>query len=105
MWDGGIVDLDLQPIAPITSHVEMGESMDNVLKKLQNSTEYRSLFASAFLDDEITNANMLKALSQYMLMCVSAESKYDSVMRKEATFSPFQEEGYLIFIAKCNVCH
>ena len=105
MWDGGIVDLDLQPIAPITSHVEMGESMDNVLKKLQNSTEYRSLFASAFLGAEITNANMLKALSQYMLMCVSAESKYDSVMRKEATFSPVQAKGYLIFIDKCNVCH
>jgi cytochrome c peroxidase len=29
MWDGGIADLDLQPIAPITNHVEMGNTMDN----------------------------------------------------------------------------
>ena len=105
MWDGGIVDLDLQPIAPITSHIEMGDRMENVLNKLKSSNTYLSLFAAAFPGSEVSNANMLKALSQYMLMCVSIESKYDSVMRKEAAFSAVQQEGYLIFIAKCNVCH
>ncbi|MFN5422696.1 MAG: cytochrome-c peroxidase [bacterium] len=105
MWDGGIADLDLQPIAPITSHIEMGEQMDNVLNKLRSSPTYPALFSAAFPGSEISNANMLKALSQYMLMCVSAESKYDSVMRKEKVFSAEEQQGYTIFISKCNTCH
>lgn len=105
MWDGGIADLDLQPIAPITSHIEMGDDMNNVLSKLRSSATYPSLFAAAFPGAEISNANMLKALSQYMLMCVSAESKYDSVMRKVKSFSVEELQGYTIFINKCNTCH
>lgn len=105
MWDGGIVDLDLQPIAPLTSHVEMGETMTNVLTKLKNNANYTSQFKAAFGSEEITNIKMLKALSQYMLMCVSAESKYDSVMRKQQVFTKEENEGYVIFQNKCNSCH
>lgn len=105
MWDGGIVDLDIQPIAPLTSHVEMGETMTNVLTKLKNNANYTSQFKAAFGSEEITNIKMLKALSQYMLMCVSAESKYDSVMRKQQVFTKEENEGYVIFQNKCNSCH
>ncbi|MFM1971943.1 MAG: hypothetical protein RL185_625 [Bacteroidota bacterium] len=105
MWDGGIVDLDLQPIAPLTSHVEMGETMTNVLTKLKNNANYTSQFKAAFGSEEITNIKMLKALSQYMLMCVSAESKYDSVLRKQQVFTKEENEGYIIFQNKCNSCH
>ncbi|RZL30585.1 MAG: cytochrome-c peroxidase, partial [Pedobacter sp.] len=31
MWGGGIYDLDLQPIAPITAHEEMDETVENVM--------------------------------------------------------------------------
>ena len=105
MWDGGIADLDLQPIAPITNHVEMGETMSNVLLKLKNKTEYAQLFKAAFGSEEVTNIKMLKALSQFMLMCVSAESKYDSVMRNQKTFTTDEKAGYVLFQNKCNSCH
>jgi cytochrome c peroxidase len=105
MWDGGIVDLDLQPIAPITSHVEMGETMNNALLKLQKSASYKAYFNAAFGSEEITNIKMLKALSQYMLMCVSAASKYDSVMRNQQKFTTIESQGYIIFQNKCNTCH
>ena len=55
MWDGGIVDLDLQPIAPLTSHVEMGETMSNVLTKLKNNINYTSQFKAAFGSEEIND--------------------------------------------------
>ncbi|MFT3947514.1 MAG: cytochrome c peroxidase [Agriterribacter sp.] len=106
MWDGGVFDLDLQPVAPLTNHVEMDETMENVLKKLQESTGYPSLFNKAFGEQEITTAAVLKALSQFMLLCVSSNSKYDSVMRGEGkTFSTEEEKGYKIFQQKCNSCH
>jgi len=105
MWDGGIIDLDLQPIAPITSHEEMDDNMENVVEKLQSSSTYPALFEKAFGSKTVTGANMLKALSQFMLMCISAESKYDSVMRQEAVFTMEEQEGYTVFQQKCSNCH
>jgi cytochrome c peroxidase len=107
MWDGGIFDLDLQSIAPITNHVEMGETMANVLLKLSTSSQYPPLFKKAFGSEEITSSNFLKALSQFMLLCVSSNSKYDSVMRGEGNvaFTADEQEGYLLFKQKCGNCH
>jgi cytochrome c peroxidase len=49
---------------------------------------------------------MTKALSQYMLMLVSSNSKYDQVKRGQAQFDVNQEAGYKIFQEKkCNSCH
>lgn len=107
MWDGGIFDLDLQAIAPITNHVEMGETMSNVLQKLTTSSQYPALFKKAFGNGEINSSNFLKALSQFMLMCVSSNSKYDSVMRNEGNvaFTAEEQTGYLLFKQKCSGCH
>lgn len=105
MWDGGIVDLDLQPIAPITNHVEMGDSLPNVLAKLRNHPQYPTLFKNAFGNSEITGAQFLKALSQFMVMCISNNAKYDSVKRNEAKFTIVEQQGYQVFQQKCGTCH
>ncbi|WP_276088070.1 cytochrome c peroxidase [Pedobacter sp. JY14-1] len=107
MWGGGVFDLDLQPIAPITNHEEMDEKLENVLTKLRAMRKYTGLFKSAFGSEEITTARFMKALSQFMLMCVSSNSKYDKVMRKEGgqTFTDDEMAGYLLFRDKCASCH
>lgn len=107
MWDGGIGDLDLQPVAPITNPVEMDETMESVLNKLRRSKHYPARFEQAFGSSEINTTAFLKSLSQFMLMCISSNSKYDSVMRNEAgkTFTATEQEGYNIFKQKCNACH
>jgi len=107
MWDGGIVDLDLQSVAPITNHVEMGETMDNVLNKLRNSQEYPALFRKAYGSEEINTSNFLKSISQFTLMCISSNSKYDSVMRQQdgKTFTLEEEQGRELVTEKCGTCH
>lgn len=105
MHDGGIFDLDLQPIAPITNPVEMDESVENVLIKIRNTPAYIPLFKKAFNDDTISTAHFLKALSQFMLMCVSDHAKYDSVKRGESSFTAQEQKGYDIFLQHCNSCH
>ncbi len=105
MWDGGIVDLDLQPIAPITNHVEMADSLHNVLNKLRLHPQYPQLFKNAFGSNEIKGTDFLKALSQFMLMCISNNAKYDSVKRNEATFNSIEVQGYQVFQQKCGSCH
>lgn len=107
MWDGGIADMDLQSVAPITNHLEMDETMPNVLNKLRNSSEYPALFKKAFGSDEITTAAFLKSLSQFMAMCVSSNSKYDSIMRNEGNkkFTNEEQAGYALVKQKCSSCH
>ena len=107
MWDGGIVDLDLQSVSPITNHLEMDETMANVLTKLRASPQYPALFKKAYGTEDITTANFLKSLSQFMVMCVSSNSKYDSVMRKEGgvKFTADEAEGRALVQQKCGSCH
>ena len=106
-WDGGTSHLDLFPIIPITNEVEMGETISNVLKKLQADSEYQRLFASAFEDGGVNNENFFKALSQFMVMMISSNSKYDKYVRKEAggEFTEIEKKGLGIFEAKCAACH
>ncbi|HTG55922.1 MAG TPA: cytochrome-c peroxidase, partial [Niabella sp.] len=101
MWDGGVFDLDLQPIVPITAHEEMDESVANVISKLQAHADYPALFKKAFGTEQVTTANFMKALSQFMIMCVSAESKYDSVVQKigGVAFTAREEAGYKLVLS------
>ncbi len=106
MWDGGIFDLDLQPIAPITAHEEMDESVENVLQKLRSTVVYPPLFQKAFGSPEISTARFMKALSQFMLLCISSNSKYDSVSLGYASvYTPEEAAGYTLFKTKCGSCH
>lgn len=105
-WDGAATFLDSQPIIPITAEVEMNETISNVLNKLENDPNYPSLFAQAYGSEGITAERLLKSLSQFMLMMVSANSKYDKWERGESiTFSQDEEAGRVLFQAKCASCH
>ncbi|WP_229317567.1 cytochrome-c peroxidase [Larkinella sp. C7] len=105
-WDGGIVDLDQLPISPIQNPIEMGDSLVNVLRKVQSSGQYRSLFKAAYGSEEVTSERFLKALSQYMLTLVSATSKYDKYIRNEGVQLSEQElSGLQLFNANCSACH
>lgn len=106
-WDGAAIHLDLQPIIPITSEVEMNETIPSVLAKLSSYAEYEQLFTNAFGDAEVTSERMLKALSQFMITMISSNSKYDKVVRNEenATFTTEESKGLEIFNNKCATCH
>ncbi|WP_044403743.1 cytochrome-c peroxidase [Lacinutrix sp. Hel_I_90] len=107
MWDGAATHLDLQPIIPITSALEMGESLSHVIEKLSSDLYYQEQFERAFDDGEINTENMLKALSQFMLLMVSSNSKYDKFIRNEddTTLSSLELDGLSTFETKCAGCH
>ena len=105
MWDGAVNHLDMQALAPMTHEDEMGDDLLNVIQKLQASSTYPILFAKAFGDSIITGEHLLKAIAQFELILVSANAKYDQVMRKETTFSVQEKSGYALFQTHCNSCH
>ncbi len=105
-WDGSVAHLDMQPIVPITAEVEMNESIGNVLQKLQNDPSYVEAFNKAFENGEIDTENMFKAISQFVMLMVSANTKFDKVMRNEgSTFTEQENLGKAVFEQKCAGCH
>ncbi|MCS7018598.1 MAG: cytochrome c peroxidase [Cytophagales bacterium] len=106
MWDGGIHDLDLQPLAPIENPVEMDESMPNILEKLRKHPHYPRMFERAFGTPEITGERLLKALSQFMVTMISANSRYDQYLRGETQLTADELRGLQLFKQKgCDHCH
>jgi len=104
-WDGGVNHIEVQPLAPLTAHNEMAENIDSVLRKLRKDTSYTRLFKAAFGTNIINSQRMLKALAQFTGSLVSYNSKYDKVIRGEATFTPGEQRGYEFFKLKCATCH
>lgn len=107
MYDGAASHLDLQPIIPLTSTIEMNGDLTAILVMLKADPVYKTLFKQAFNDGAITIENMLKALSQFMVMLTSSDSRFDKYRRLETggTLSEDELAGYALFKSKCASCH
>ncbi|MBC7524979.1 MAG: c-type cytochrome [Flavobacterium sp.] len=105
MWDGGVNHLDMQPLAPISSEFEMDEKLENIVLKLEKTTKYPELFEKAFGTKKITGQLILKALSQFVVLLTSSNSKYDKVIRNSDRFTDMELKGYNLFKQNCASCH
>ena len=105
MWDGGVNNLEIQPISPISNPIEMKESLSNVIVKLQRSAYYRKAFSAAFGDSSITSERMLKALTQFTGLMISSNSRYDKFVRHEDTLRAIEYAGLKVFRSRCASCH
>ncbi|WP_461533897.1 cytochrome-c peroxidase [Sinomicrobium sp.] len=105
-WDGNILLLEKQPLVPIVTHEEMDSSILEIIDKLSNDPDYKKLFVKAFGDEEISPQRIYNSIAQYEYTLISANSKYDRVMRNEGeAFTASELRGYQIFEQKCAACH
>jgi len=105
MWDGSVVNIDVQALAPINHPKEMGEDINVVVRRINKSKEYKTLFYKSFGDSLATSERLMKALSQFQLTIVSANSKYDKVKQGKETFTQSEKNGYQLFKQNCSSCH
>ncbi|WP_160717945.1 cytochrome-c peroxidase [Chitinophaga solisilvae] len=107
MWDGGVNNLEIQPLTPFTDHKEMGVDLKELMQKMQTDPRYRNMFREAFGSEEITSERLFKAITQFVGTMISGNSRYDSVMRKQggAVFTAEEQAGYLLYQQKCAACH
>jgi len=103
--DGGINNIEVQPLAPITAHNEMSETIESIVNKIQSDTSYHTLFKTAYGDETVNSQRILKALAQFTISLVSADSKYDKVKKGKANFLFYEQHGYELFQAHCTTCH
>lgn len=116
-WDGRSHLLRDQVLMPIQDTIEMDETLENIVQKLKNSSNYLSDFESAFGTSEITPHYISLALEQFIHSIVSNTSKYDLFLKNEATLSASEERGRVLFFttynpstpdvdfANCVLCH
>jgi cytochrome c peroxidase len=110
-WDGGAKNLESQVLGPITNPVEMEETLENVLKKLQHHPEYPALFKKAFGSDSITTAALMKAIAQFERTIVSGETRFDyfKLFADQSKLTAQEKRGFDLFNtetkADCFHCH
>lgn len=101
-WDGRAHLLRDQALKPIQDQLEMKETLENVILKLQATEEYPNQFIRAFGSDSITSEGISLALEQFMKSIVSNKSKYDQFLAGEATLTDSEERGRQLFFTEYN---
>jgi cytochrome c peroxidase len=104
-WDGAFTSIADEASQPINGHVEMGETWEGVISKLESDKSYRDEFKKVFRYPFIRPEFVQKALAQFIGSIVSYDSKYDRVVKGLDAFSAQELNGYQVFQSKCAGCH
>jgi cytochrome c peroxidase len=99
-WDGRAPSLRDQALKPIQDPLEMNETLENAIAKLQATKDYRFQFARAFENSTITAEKMGLAMEQFMNTILSMNSKYDQYLLGNATLSESEQRGYDLFFTE-----
>ena len=106
-WDGREESLEGQALGPIHNPIEMGETLENVVNKLNAIPGYREQFNAVFGTD-VTTAGIAKAIATFERSIVSGPSPYDLYVGGDRTaLSPAARRGLGLFNGKghCTPCH
>ena len=116
-WDGRAETLREQALMPIQDPLEMHESLENVVSKLELEQDYKDQFMRTFGSEEITSEKVGLALEQFMLSIISNDSKYDRFLAGEINLTPSELRGRDLYFSpfdpdnpeesggSCDLCH
>lgn len=107
-WDGRTSSLPEQALKPIEDPLEMHIALPEVVRRLQNNSEYVDLFWKAFNTKIITKELMAKAIAQFENTLISYNSKFDKYARGEVALTDAELRGFDIFKTEkgdCFHCH
>ena len=76
-WDHKAPTLEAQVLLPITDEIELGNTLEDLVEKLNDLAYYEPLFINAFGNKQITSTKISKALSQFIRSIYSFNTKYD----------------------------
>jgi cytochrome c peroxidase len=106
-WDGRASSLEEQCLMPIQNPDEMGLPVEEAVKRLNQSKEYRLLFQKIFAQKPDAK-NLAAAFSAYEKTLETVDSKFDDWSNSIKNLSASEERGRQLFVgdkAKCFDCH
>ncbi|WP_246337554.1 cytochrome-c peroxidase [Tenacibaculum pelagium] len=108
-WDGKELSLERQALEPVRNPIEMHSKWTNVTERLQNHSEYPTLFQQAFGVSKIDSTLVTKALAQFERTLISGNSKFDQFLLGKAQLTPEEQNGFDVFMDEtrgdCFHCH
>jgi cytochrome c peroxidase len=115
-WDGSKPKIRDQAMAAMTNPIEMAADPDRVVATLRADATVVKKFGAAFGSKEVTTDMIGRALEQYLLANISADSRFDRALRGEVTLTEAEKEGFALFMteydpvrgrrgADCFHCH
>ncbi len=104
-WDGKYASLDAVYAAHISSPIEFGETISNIINKLKTDSRYQQDFKKVYGSSYISQPRIFNALTQFVSAFISSATKYDSVKQNLKSFTISEQAGYTVFLNKCNSCH
>lgn len=106
-WDGRAGSLEEQAIGPIHNPIEMGETHEHVVKKLNKIAGYREQFRAVFGTD-VNLQGIADAIAAYERTVISSNSAFDKFVKGEAgAMGDAAVRGMAVFKGKgrCILCH
>ncbi|CAN5305675.1 cytochrome c peroxidase [soil metagenome] len=110
-WDSRVQYLQDQVPDVVNKVDELHGSYDEVVKILNQSKEYKSLFKKVFpepSDNSITVNKINRAIAAYVQSLVALNAPFDKYMRKETSeYTLEADRGFNLFMGKasCGTCH
>ena len=112
-WDGRAASLEEQALKPIVNKVEMGSSLEAVIKRLRADASYVKQFQAAFGPDKkpadvVTAGNLAKALGSFQRTLLLGDTPVDRFRAAEAkALTDEERQGLWLFESKgrCWKCH
>ncbi len=106
-WDGRAASLEEQALGPIHNPIEMGETLENAIRKLNAISGYRNQFRALFGTDA-TEDGIAKAIAAFERTVVTGPAPYDRHLAGDTTaLSAAALRGLAVFSGKgrCMRCH
>ncbi len=106
-WDGRAGSLEEQALGPIQNPIEMAETLEGVVKKLNKIKVYQVRFRAVFGGD-ISPDNIAKAIAAFERTLISTNSPFDRFIGGDkSALSEAAQRGFDLFQgkARCVLCH
>lgn len=106
-WDGRARSLEEQAIGPIQNPIEMGETHENVVRKLGKIKGYQQQFRAVF-GAEVNLQGIAEAIAAYERTIISTNSAFDKYVAGDArAMDEGSVRGMALFKgkARCILCH
>tara|TARA_R110001592_G_scaffold359340_3_gene665721 strand:+ start:83197 stop:84276 length:1080 start_codon:yes stop_codon:yes gene_type:complete len=108
-WDGRSPSIENQVFHPVSNVLEMDFSWTEAEKRINRSSFYSTKFKTIFQTDYVDSILIAKAIAQFERTLISANSKYDKVLRGETYLNEQEYRGFVLANdqskGNCLQCH
>ena len=107
-WDGRAASLEEQAVGPIAKPIEMSNTHENVVARLNTIPGYREQFEHVFDSPEVTIENVGKAIATFERTIISGNAPWDRFIKgDEGALLEEARRGLDLFESKANCirCH